>query len=251
MQILIKQKIENIVFIDIETAPVDPDFNEKSYLYDAWKYFCANKDFDGTIIESYLKESPLYAEFGRIVCITMGVVKKKKIFLKTFFGDEKEILEDFNDALDKTINLKSWLCGHTITGFDCPYIAKRCLINQVELHKWFDVAHLKPWEVEYLDLATLWKATAFKPTPLITMATALGVASPKDDMSGKDVGRIFYEGGIKRIMAYCEKDVICVINCYRALCYEGPLNVDQKTLTTETGILTYLINGGKYTESSL
>ena len=49
MKILIKQNIEDIIFIDIETAPVDPEFDEKSSLYDAWEYYCENKNFDGAI----------------------------------------------------------------------------------------------------------------------------------------------------------------------------------------------------------
>ena len=158
------------------------------------------------------------------------------------------ILKVFNAVMDKAVTPASWLCGHTITVFDAPFIAKRCIVNRVPLHeRFFDVSHLKPWEVPYLDLATLWKGTGFKTTPLVTMTNVLGVPSPKDDISGADVGRVFYEGGIIRIVIYCEKDVIATIQIYMALCYKDPLEVVSDTLTVEVDVMEYLAGGGELT----
>mgnify|MGYP003631421372 CR=1 FL=1 len=232
MKILAKQNIRDIVFIDIETAPADPNFNKNSPYYDAWKYYYDKQDFEDTLVQSYRRLSPLMAEFGIIVCITIGIVSKNQIRLKTFSGAERLLLGEFNAMLDKTVSLKSWLCGHSITVFDAPFISKRCIVNRVPLHSFFDVAHLKPWEVPYLDIATLWKGTGYKTSSLISMCTALGVPHPKDDISGADVGRLFYEGQIKRICIYCEKDVISTINCFMAMCYGDPLEVAVETLTT-------------------
>lgn len=251
MKILTKQNVEDIVFIDIETSYDDPDFDENAYLYDAWKYDFLKHSPDATkeeIIEGYFSKASLSAEYGIIICITMGVVKANKIFLKTFYGEERNLLVEFKEALERTVSLKSWLCGHTITGFDGPFITKRCLINAVPLHNWFDVAHLKPWELPYLDIATLWKGTGFKASSLISMSACLGVPSPKDDISGKDVPKLFHEGDIKRICLYCEKDVIAVINLFMRLCYKDLLEIDLDTLSTQIDVLTYLINGGEYND---
>lgn len=251
MKILIRQNIEDIVFLDIETSYGDPNFDENAPSYKAWESSFLNKEPDATVAEiigGYFDRAALFAEYGIITCITMGVAKDEKIYLLTFSGEENKILKQLNDALDRTVSLKSWLCGHTITGFDGPYIAKRCMINDVDLHHWFDVAHLKPWEVPYLDVATLWKGTAFKPSSLLSMTTCLGIPSSKEDISGKDAPRLFWEGEIKRICAYCEKDVVAVINIFRKLCRQELLEVDEGAMNMEVDVLTYLIGGGKYTD---
>ena len=251
MKILKKQKIEDLVFVDVETSYADPDFNEEAPSYKAWEYDFFKHSPDATVgevVDGYFDKAALYPEYGRITCITMGVVRDEKAYLVTFEGEEKEMLEQFNSAMDRTVSLKSWLCGHTITMFDGPYIAKRCMVNGVDLHSFFDVAHLKPWEVPYLDLAVLWKGTGYKNSSLLSMVTCLGMPSPKDDISGKDAPRLFWEGEIKRICAYCEKDVLAVINLYRRLCNEEPLEVGGVSLTEEVDVLTYLMGGGKYTD---
>jgi len=259
MLILKKQNIEDLIFMDIETSYADPNFNEESPMWEAWKYDFMkrfqNKDPEMTddelkedIIGEYFRRAALFPEFGIISCITMGVVRKGELFLMTFSGDEKEMLEDFNDALQQTVTTKTWLVGHAITVFDCPYIAKKCMSHRLDMHKLFDVAHLKPWEVSYLDTATLWKGTGYKNSSFITMCLALGVKYPKDDMTGADAPRLFWEGEIKRICAYCEKDVIALAQCIRVLMDRDPLEVSKGTLTMETDVLTYLMSGGRYTD---
>jgi hypothetical protein len=43
------------------------------------------------------------------------------------------------------------------------------------------------------------------------LAFCLGIPSPKDDISGKDVGNVYWnEQGLERIKTYCQKDVITV-----------------------------------------
>ena len=178
----------------------------------------------------------------------MGVVRKGELYLLTFSGDEKQMLEDFNHALEQTVSNKTWLVGHAITIFDAPYISKKCLMHQIPLHKLFDVAHLKPWELSYLDTASLWKGSGFKASSFISLCAALGVESPKQDMDGSQAPALFWEGEIKSICKYCESDVIAVAQCVRKLTYREPLEIAKGTLTMETDILTYLMAGGTYTD---
>lgn len=259
MRILTKQNIEDLVFLDIETTYDDPEFSKESPMYSAWRYDfmkqfkgkdpeMAQDELGEAIIEGYFTGAALDANYGRIICITMGVVRQGEIYLKTFSGEEKDILEKLNDALDRTVTPKSWLVGHTIIGFDGPYIARRCMINRVPLHNWFDVAHLKPWEVPYLDISALWKGTGFKPSSLLSMCSALGVPSPKEDISGAEVPHLFHKGEIKRIITYCEKDVVAVVQCFRALCNRDFLDIAPGAITIEADILTYLMSGGRYTD---
>jgi len=253
MRILQKQNIEDILFFDIETAPSDKDFNQESPLYEAWHYDqMKNVETEEELIELYHKISPLMGEYGRIVCITIGAVKNGEVILKSFSNeDEKKLLEDFNESITKFSTNKTMLCGHNIIDFDMPFVMKRCLVNKVPLHLLFDTAHLKPWETSVLDTAILWKGTGWKKQSFISVLAALGLPSPKDDISGADVGRLYYEGQINRIVTYCEKDVFQTINLMRALRYEEPfeeaIQLGDYTPTPKK-ILTYLHEGGEYDE---
>ncbi|MGB3495751.1 MAG: ribonuclease H-like domain-containing protein [Elainellaceae cyanobacterium] len=250
MRILRKQNIEDFLFFDIETAPLvgtEKELMANQPLFDAWEYHCIKNDIED-VVGTYFKEAPLHAEFARIACITIGVVRNEKIGLKTFsHEDEKQLLEEFYTVIGGFASNKTFLCGHVITGFDIPFIAKRSYAHRLLPHLLFDVAHLKPWEVTAMDTATLWKGTAFKMSTLISLCSALGVDSPKDDISGADVGRLYYEGEIERIVEYCEKDVIAVINVVRALRAEEPLEVTESTGPKKLGLLDYIFAGGEYT----
>ena len=251
MRLLRKYDIEDFLFFDIETAPSTPELIKDTPLWDAWEHHCIKYNIED-IQGSYLKDSPLQAEFGRIICISVGVVRNNKIHLKTFNNkDEKTLLENFNTTVSKLANNKTWLCGHVITGFDIPFVMKRCLVNRVLPHILFDTGGLKPWELSVMDTATLWKGTSFKISTLLSVCSALGVESPKDDIDGGDVGRIFWEGDIDRISTYCEKDVIAVINVVMALRGEDPLEVKKTKEPVKekvVGVLDYLFAGGEYTE---
>lgn len=250
MRLLQKQNMEDILFFDVETAHGDNNFSEDAFSYDAWAYdHTKNVEDVGDLVAEYFSRAPLYAEFGRIACITIGAVRNNEIMLKSFSDpDEKKLLEDFNASLSKFANNKTWLCGHNILDFDIPFVGKRCLANGVPLHLLFDTAHLKPWETSCLDTAILWKGTGWKKQSLASVMCAMGLPSPKDDISGKDVGRLYYEGEIDRIVKYCEKDVIAVVNLVKKLRYEEPILVAEKVEPKAVGILDHIFQGGDYTE---
>lgn len=253
MRLLQKKNIEDILFFDIETAHADGDFNEESPLYDAWEYDqMRNVEDVECLIALYNKIAPLFAEYGRIACITIGAVVKGEVILKTFSNEsEKELLQEFNESMSKFATNKTLLCGHNILDFDMPFIMKRCIINRVPLQMLFDTAHLKPWETSVLDTAMLWKGTGWKKQSLSSILSALGLPSPKDDISGADVGRLYHEGEIDRIVTYCEKDVMSTINLFRALRYEEPYGAPiayKEHTPIAKKLLTYLFEGGAYDE---
>lgn len=250
MRLLNKHNIEDILFFDIETAHGDYKFGEESQMFDAWEYDHSKNVSDVTeLIELYMKTAPLYGEYGRIACITIGAVRDGKVILKTFKDDdEKVLLESFMASVEKFANNKTVLCGHNILDFDIPFVAKRAIVNKVNLHLLFDTAHLKPWETSVLDTAVLWKGTGWKKQSFLSVLACLGLPSPKDDISGKDVGRVYWTEGVDRIATYCEKDVLQTVNLFRALRYEDPLEVAETFEPKQEGIIDYLFNGGAYTD---
>ena len=104
------------------------------------------------------------------------------------------------------------LCAHNGKEFDFPYIARRMIINKIDIPFKLNLFGKKPWEVAHLDTLELWKFGDYKTyTSLKLMTHVLGIPSPKDDIDGGEVRDVFYkENDVDRIMRYCEKDTIAV-----------------------------------------
>lgn len=210
---------EDILFLDIETVPGSESFGNLDPVFQAlWEKKSRQfRDDDQTPDEVY-ERAGIYSEFGKIICISVGIVKVKDasfIRLKSFYGqDEKALLTDFSDLVSKFCKLKkeAVLCAHNGREFDFPYISRRMIINRITLPDIFDNAGKKPWDIKHLDTMDLWKFGDYKNyTSLELLTTILGISTPKDDIDGSMVAGIYYkENDIQRIVRYCEKDVLAI-----------------------------------------
>jgi len=211
-------KPEDILFLDIETVPAVASYNALDQAFQRlWDK--KSKQFrteEQTAAEVY-DRAGIYAEFGKIICISVGLIKEKDPFsfrLKSFFGDdEKALLTEFSEMLKKfSRNRDVLLCAHNGKEFDYPYIARRMIINKIVIPEILDNAGKKPWEVKMLDTLDLWKFGDYKSyTSLELLTSILGIASPKDDIDGSMVAGIYRdEHDLNRIVTYCEKDVLAV-----------------------------------------
>ncbi|MCU4163374.1 3'-5' exonuclease [Carboxylicivirga caseinilyticus] len=216
-------RVEDILFLDIETVPDQPSFDMvKPALQELWdKKSAFFRKEEETPAEVYGRAG-IYAEFGKIVCISIGVLAHRdgqRIFrLKSFAGeDEKLLLTDFKQTLEHfTSKPGKNICGHNAKEFDFPFIARRMLIHGVKLPEILDVAGKKPWEVRFLDTLDLWKFGDYKHyTSLNLLTTIFDIPSPKDDIDGSQVAKVFYEEkDIERIARYCEKDVLATAQLF-------------------------------------
>ncbi len=218
-----KINIEKVLFLDIETVPAVynfSDLDEKT----ADLYASKTKFFqkDGLTAEDVYDRAGVYAEFGKIVCISCGIVQDKPqgktIRMKSFSGDdEKELLLDFVKLLNQHYNTPYHiLCGHNAKEFDFPFLGRRMLINGIDLPSVLDIAGKKPWEINHLDTMELWKFGDYKHyTSMSLLCHIFNVPTPKDDISGADVARVYYEeNNLDRIVAYCQKDVVALIQLF-------------------------------------
>ena len=224
-----KIKNKDVLFLDIETVSAFPAHSEMSdRLQELWakktKYIQEREEIEP---EELYERAGIYAEFGKIVCISVGfIVKQGKTIhfrLKSFYGDnEKEILIGFNELLNKSFNDEhQYLCGHNAKEFDFPYIARRSLINGLRLPQQLNIAGKKPWEVKHLDTMDLWKFGDYKHYTSLNLLTAIfDIPTPKDDIDGSEVGRVYWEEkNLERIAEYCQKDVLAVAQLF--LRYKG------------------------------
>ncbi len=215
-----KIDFKKILFLDIETVPETPSFQElsqtKQELFSLKTQYQRKEDFTP---EEFYNRAGIWAEFGKIICISVGFFssfeKERAFRVKSFYGDnEHKLLEEFNVLLNSHFNNpNNLLCAHNGKEFDFPYIARRMIINRIDLPKSLNLFGKKPWEIPHLDTMELWKFGDYKHyTSLKLMTHILDIPSPKDDIDGSQVAEVYYkEKNLERIVSYCEKDTVAVV----------------------------------------
>ncbi|HNQ12226.1 MAG TPA: 3'-5' exonuclease [Bacteroidia bacterium] len=229
--------LHNIVFLDIETVPQHASYDqldetEKKMWERKSSYLKkSEEDSDSTLYH----RAGIYAEFGKIICISIGYFKSssapREFRITSFYGhDEKKLLEKFAHVLTQYFNRSSIaLCAHNGKEFDFPYLCRRMIIHRIPLPSVLDISGKKPWEINHLDTMELWKFGDYKNyTPLNLLTHILGIPSPKDDIDGSMVREVYYaENNLERIMEYCQKDVVAVAQIILRLKGETLLNAEE------------------------
>lgn len=231
---LIQVNPHKVLFLDIETVPEYEFWDEMNEdLQTLWtlKTQYRREKTELSPAQFYEKEAGIWAEFGKIVCISVGYITQfEKIRIKSFYGhDEPKILSGFAALLNKHFySSQSVLCSHNGKEFDFPYLARRMLIHQIELPNVLNLFGKKPWEVPHLDTMDLWRFGDYKHyTSLALLANVFGIPTPKDDIDGSMVANVYYkEKDLERIKTYCEKDVLTLAQIFRKMRYETLLEQD-------------------------
>ena len=219
--------LKQILFIDLETVPQYETWNElperTKVLWEKKTQFQRKENVSPE--EYYYERGGILSEFGKIICLSCGLITEdKKIRIKSFYGDDEErILNGFIDLLKSNyFRSNLLLCAHNGKEFDFPYLARRMMIHQIELPKILKMHGKKPWEIPHLDTMDLWKFGDYKHyTSLDLLAHVFGLPSPKEDIDGSEVSKVYYqEKNLERIKSYCETDVITLINVFRKMRHE-------------------------------
>lgn len=199
-----------------------------------WEHKSQYQRKDEFTAEEFYERAGIWAEFGKIVTISVGYFNVKgnsrNFRVTSFYGEEKILLKDFKHLLDTHFNHPHHLlCGHNGKEFDFPYIARRMIINSISLPHKLDLFGKKPWEIPHLDTMELWKFGDYKHyTSLRLMANILGIPSPKEDIDGSMVKSVYYEEkDIDRIIKYCELDVVTTAQVFLRLRNDQLLEEDE------------------------
>ncbi|MCX6183905.1 MAG: 3'-5' exonuclease [Flavobacterium sp.] len=217
-----KLRLDHILFLDIETVPEHEHYHTlDAELQGLWETKTQYQRKDEIDPETFYERAGIWAEFGKIVCISVGYFTHKgdirNFRVTSFFGEEKKILLDFANLLNNHFGqAQHLLCGHNAKEFDIPFIARRMIIHQVALPAKLNLFGKKPWEIPHLDTLELWKFGDYKHfTSLKLLTKILGIPSPKGDIDGSQVAQVYYvEKDIDRIVTYCEKDTIAVAQLF-------------------------------------
>ena len=227
----------SILFLDIETIP---QYEAHEQLPVEWKtlwdhkasYIIRNKETETP--QSIYSRAGIYAEFGKIICISCGVIQgkddDKKLLIKSFCGhDEKLVLHQFCEVLNKwCAEPNKYLCAHNGKEFDFPYLCRRLIVNHFSIPEILKLHGKKPWDVPHLDTLDLWKFGDYKHyTSLDLLCTIFNIPTPKDDIEGSQVAEVYYkERNPERIARYCEKDTFAIAQLL--LRYKGEPLIPQQ-----------------------
>jgi hypothetical protein len=250
MNILRHVDLTRVFFVDIETVPghaTHADLPEA--FHPLWQKFCEKRHSkelaDGLSHADLFAQGGLYAEFGKIVCISVGMFRHLKdetleFRVKSFASDDEcEVLRGFADMLGArrpygnrlygaTTSIKDrdkvdhrndpfFLCAHNGREFDYGYLGRRMLICGQAIPPMLDVAGHKAWDLPHLlDTMELWKFGDNKGTiSLPLLAGVFGIPSPKEDIDGSQVAQVYWQDkDLGRIVEYCEKDVIATARIF-------------------------------------
>ncbi|MCK9451697.1 MAG: 3'-5' exonuclease [Bacteroidales bacterium] len=226
-----------VLFLDIETVSKHANYDELSdRMKKLWekKSLKIRKSETETAEELYPRAA-IYAEFGKIIVISVGFLNGSEFRIKSFYGDdEKVLLQEFAELLNRYYNYPdSMLCAHNGKEFDFPYIARRMIINGIDLPVPLQIAGKKPWEIRHLDTMELWKFGDYKNYTSLDLLTAIfDIPTPKDDIDGSMVGEVYWQqNDLERIKEYCQKDVLAVAQLMRRYLNE-PLISEENIIFT-------------------
>jgi uncharacterized protein YprB with RNaseH-like and TPR domain len=235
--------MSKVLFLDIETVPEFkslPDNLQSLYgkrfereVKEFAKTYSISEDpllSDTDYEEHFRKRAGLYAEFGKVACVSIGQKTATKFYVKTITGrNEKGVLMELSKAIEKS-DCNS-LCGHNGIEFDFPFLMRRYIINGLPIPAILNVAGLKPWETKFEDTMKMWSGSAWNyKCSLDLLAHCLGIPSPKKDMDGSMVADMYYgmfkdvqddqlpfdaeETALRKIGEYCALDVITLYKVY-------------------------------------
>lgn len=207
---------ESLLFWDIETVRRQKELDVNSDEFALYQYKFRNKDTgelmpDAEVVKHYEKNAALYPAYNKIVCISVGFIKGDTLYYKAITGDQKDIITEFY-----TLYNSNKLVSTTYNGlrFDTPTVRIKAFESEVEVLAKDEIsdAGVKPWDLEAnnLDIMDLIKGSYYNPLSFAECCFLFGVRTPKGDISGADVSRVYWdegEEGLRRIAKYCNEDV--------------------------------------------
>jgi uncharacterized protein YprB with RNaseH-like and TPR domain len=229
---MINIPLEKLLFIDIETVGIQPDWDtlkesnlELSFVFENyfdWFQKRFPEDADKPVGQMFVNRAALVPEFAKIACVSVAFVTDKgEVKIQSFSNeDENVLLKEVQKLLRRVGELGFFLCGHNVKGFDIPMLAKRMIINGLLPPKILPGHDTKPWEIKALDTKELWQYGGFGTiASLELMCVAMGVESSKNmEVTGNKVHDAYWiKKDIKGIVEYCEKDVLVLIDVIKKI----------------------------------
>jgi predicted PolB exonuclease-like 3'-5' exonuclease len=206
----------NTLVFDIETVP-DTDLGRRLFRLEglsdehvAQIMFTKRREETGSDFLSH--------EQHRVVAISVAMRSKDSLKVWSLGEEgspEKDLIERFYDGLDKfTPDLVSW----NGAGFDLPVLHYRSLLHGVTAARYWETGdgdtsfrysnYLSRFHWRHMDLMDI--LSGFQGRGRASLEDVAGLLGfpGKIGMHGADVWKVYLQGGLARIRAYCETDVL-------------------------------------------
>lgn len=228
-----KKRFKNFLLLDIETVAGFASYEQlperMQKLWDKKAVSLKRGDETMSNAEYFYDRGAIYSEFGKIVCIAFGAFywnERDEIAFKvsSFSGDDEvQLLLQFKALIEKYPADQLVLCAHNGKEFDFPFICRRMLIHGIEIPRALQISGKKPWEILHQDTMELWKFGDYKSyTSLDLLAAVFDIPGSKNEMSGDQVTKVYYEEkDLSKISRYCREDVVVLAQLYLRLhCFQ-------------------------------
>lgn len=253
-------KIEDVLFFDAEVVKKQENIDTGSTEFKLFRKKIRNRETDEQLtveetIAEYNRVAGLKMTYNKVACISVGAVKEGKLYLKSYTGDEKNIIESFY----KKTQEYNYICGMNILFYDLPTIRVNALRHGdiiLNLPEKYNDSGKKEWEMKtVLDLMNYFKGSHYVNSSLDEISSHLGIKSSKEGgIDGSQVSEIFYSEGIEKIEQYCKRDVFNCVNIFQKFQFKEPyeefIDIDLLNipLVEEQPILTKLFNSKQFNE---
>jgi len=249
--------IEEVLFFDLESVRKNNELDKDSKEFELYQKKIRNKETDelpdiATTLEHYNKKAALKIGYNRIVCATVGRVVNGIVYLRSFIGEEQDILKNLFAKFQET----KYLAGFNVLEFDGVVARVNALQYGdlvLSLPEQFNDSNKRPWDMKsVLDLMNVFKGVHYYNSSLDEVCYHLGIESPKEGgIEGSQVSEAYYDGKIVEIERYCKRDVFAVVNIFRKLqfkpVYESYVDANlvesTNTPVKELSVLERLYNG--------
>ena len=214
------ESIEQVLWLDLESATVEEELTEESPYWSAWEQ---KVRWDEKVVtvddikQRYKEKAPIYKEFSKVVSVSYGRVSNGILKVKRVTGDEKYIIEQlFKDVETFVAGGVKFLGVFSGKQFDVPFISYRAIVNDIPMISSFDIGGIAPWNIKHLiDVQDILRGSSSTSLSLDGVCASFNIPSPKDgEAIGKNVNTMFWAGEIDKIAEYNAKDVLATCNAF-------------------------------------
>lgn len=184
--------------------------------------------FDADVDSAYRKTG-LDGAYGQVCVIGFAVddAKPQTVWAPDWErpDSERELLEDFyialGDLISPSCERSIAVVGHNVASFDLRFMVQRSIVKSLRPHGVIARAsQAKPWETDKVfDTMVQWAGVGNR-ISLDKLCKALGITSPKGDITGATVWDAVKAGRIAEVANYCDGDVVATREVHRRLTFQ-------------------------------
>ena len=200
------------LFLDIETLPPE---DRDTWLADFSDLVSTKRgESEEDARERCYRDTSFDGTFGRTFCIGYAKEPPSDAPLEVLSGEEREMLREFWE-LARDVEL---FVADNVFHFDLRFLYQRSVICGVEPTKFLSFQRYRSQPIfDTLREWTKWDTRQF--VKLDVLARALGLPSPKEQMSGAEVYDYWLDGRHEEIKEYCKGDVEVLRQVYRRMTF--------------------------------